>query len=61
MSLDLVVSCFRDGELHPEPTALLREPVRPLVQHTEPRCLVLGLADGRENSLFFRWVTEETG
>jgi hypothetical protein len=52
VSLDLVVSCFRDGELHPEPTALLRAPFQSLVLHTEPRCLVLGLPGGQESLLF---------
>lgn len=52
MSLDLVVSCFRDGELHPEPTTLLRAPFDPLVRQTEPRCLVLGLPGGQQSLLF---------
>ena len=47
-----MVSCFRDGELHPEPTTLLRAPFQPLVRSMEPRCLVLGLADGQESLLF---------
>lgn len=31
MSLDLCVACFRNGEPHPEPTALLRAPFDPLI------------------------------
>lgn len=52
MSLDLWVCCFRNGEPHPEPIALLRAPFQPLVLRTEPRCLVLGLPDGQESLLF---------
>ena len=52
MSLDLCVSCFRDGELQPQPITLLRAPFEPLVVSTEPRCLVLGLPGGQESLLF---------
>lgn len=52
MSLDLWLSCFRHGEPHPEPTALLRAPFDALVVSTEPRCLVLGLPGGQDSLLF---------
>lgn len=62
MSLDLCVACFRNGEPHPEPTALLRAPFDPLVVSTEPRCLVLGLPGGQESLLFIDTIaTADTG
>jgi hypothetical protein len=62
MSLDLWVSCFRNGEPHPEPTALLRAPFDPLVVSTEPRCLVLGLPGGQESLLYIDTTANaETG
>ena len=60
MSLDLWVACFRHGQPHPEPTALLRAPFDPLVVSSEPRCLVLGLP-GDQESLLLIDSTAATG
>ena len=52
MSLDLVLSCWRHGQMHRLPTTQLSAPFQPLVLRRAPRCLVLGLADGQESLLF---------
>lgn len=52
MSFDLFVNVFRDGEPAAVPTADLRRPFDRYVRHVEPRCLVLGFAQGQQSELF---------